>query len=313
MSGRKSCLPFFVAFVCLLSCSPALASSYFLWDSVPGSTWHDVDKLHSDPNDDYLCWAAAASNILDWGDWDTGADSNEALIFNEFEEHWTDQGSWPCYGMDWWLNGTLPPVRSGWSQVDVPGAGNYFPTHDFEDYYYEWIDPWGPGHDPASAYLVVGAIDYFLHQGYGMSIGIYTTGGGHALTVWGLEMTGSAYTGLYVTDSDDYIHALQYYPITWSDDTDWWKFADYTAYEDWIIAAVQALDTHPWLEPLPVLHPIEPMDTAFTIPVHPSMPVAPLVPPPPFTPVPAPPSLLLAILGLPAAAFARRLMPGLFA
>lgn len=109
MSGRKllQILLVFVAFV--LAAAPASASDYYLWDAIPGTTWHDVDKTVANTDDDNLCWAAACSNVLDWGGWDSGALDTEAAMFEAFQNHWTDDGSYMSYGWDWYLNGTLPP------------------------------------------------------------------------------------------------------------------------------------------------------------------------------------------------------------
>jgi hypothetical protein len=93
-------------------------------------------------------------------------------------------------------------------------------------------------------------IDDYLRAGYGTTLGIYTEGGGHAVTVWGFDyepLTGEYY-GIWVTDSDDdkfntplYPDSLRYYSVAYSSSDAWWYLQDYAA-GDWHIGAVQALE-----------------------------------------------------------------------
>jgi hypothetical protein len=98
--------------------------SYMLIDEW-GGTWHDAEKSPTNSEDDLMCWAAAASNVLQWTGWGAvlGLDTADA-IFDHFQDHWTDEGGLMEYGWDWWFDGTNPSQGwSGWSQVDVPGGG----------------------------------------------------------------------------------------------------------------------------------------------------------------------------------------------
>ena len=226
--------------VSLMISSPAFSSSYFGYTDW-GGTWHDAEKTHINPFDDLMCWAAAASNILDWGGWGTPTFNTEALIFKNFRNHWTDEGGLPQYGWAWWLNGTLPPLQRDWSRVNIPGAGNYWPSYNFNAYYYE---QWNEG-------LTLSSIDSYLHSGYGVTIGIYTSGGGHALTVWGYEYDAYGnYSGLYITDSDDYKTQLAYYPVIW-DDVGRWNLGG--GYDGWYIGEVEVLDMRQTPEPSTIL------------------------------------------------------------
>jgi hypothetical protein len=90
-----------------------------------GGTWHDAEKSPSNSEDDLMCWAAAASNILAWSGWGLveGMATADAM-FAYFQDHWTDQTGIMQAGWDWWFDGTNPTQGwSGWSQVDVPGGG----------------------------------------------------------------------------------------------------------------------------------------------------------------------------------------------
>jgi hypothetical protein len=204
--------------------------SYFGYDEW-GGTWHDANKTWSD--DSLLCWAGASSNILDWGGWDTPNYSNETDIFSVYRDHWTNQGQWMEHAFEWWLNGTLPPLSG--SQVDVPGAGNYWPTYDFFDYY----------HGESDYGLSMSSIDEFLRQGFGVTISVDTY---HAVTVWGFDydsLNSDYYTGIWFTDSDDNVTALQYSAVSWDSTNNWWLMDDYGPH----IGRVQALDRRPVTEP----------------------------------------------------------------
>jgi len=130
-----------------------------------------------------MCWAAAASNILTWGNWGTSQYYDEDKIFTNFVDHWTNLGSLMDVGWNWWFDGTEPPNWPGWSSVDVPGGGNYWPGYNFTDYYHEnWM--------PAEA---MSTLDSYLHAGYGTTLALYYEYHGqtygHALTVWNSRKT----------------------------------------------------------------------------------------------------------------------------
>ena len=71
---------------------------------------------------------------------------------------------------------------------------------------------------------------------------VYSESGGHALTAWGYEYNEFGdYTGLYVTDSDDYTTDLKLLSVSLVDDL-WYLDNDYSG---WFIGGVQALDRNP--------------------------------------------------------------------
>lgn len=158
---------------------PAFGTSYFGYDEWGDDTWHDADKTWSNTDDDLMCWAAAASNILAWTGWGNPADENftgHDDMFGHFQEHWTDSGGWMEYGWNWWFDGTEPPAGS--SEVDVKGGGNFWPEYNFVDYYYEW-DLWDIYDDITGYWDGSGAlptVDGFLHSGYGVTLAIYGPG-----------------------------------------------------------------------------------------------------------------------------------------
>lgn len=244
---RKTTLLFLAVFVSVALSGFASASTYYVYTQGDG-TWHDANKTW-DGEDYNLCWAAAASNILDWAGWGKAQYTTETLIFQYFKDHWTNQGSLPEHGWHWWVDGTLPPNDPGWSQVDVAG-GNFWPGVNFGNAYHEaWGRPWGTNNN-----LLV-AVDALFHAGYGVTLAIYTpkTGGGyygHALTIWGYEYTdgtgGRQYNGVYFTDSDDNDTALQYYAV--SRNNDLYYLTGYSG-GGWFIGGVEALGQNP--VPLP--------------------------------------------------------------
>ena len=86
-------------------------------------------------------------------------------------------------------------------------------------------------------------IDEYLQSDYGVTLAVYTdNGSGHALTAWGYEYDEFGdYTGIYVTDSDDYQTALKLLPVSLVDDL-WYLGGDYNG---WVLGGAQALELRP--------------------------------------------------------------------
>ena len=218
-------------------CASLLISAHPLFAAYYGySQWYDVNKNGAD--DSNLCWAAAASNILAWGGWGTPEYNTNSAIFQNFKDHWTNQGSLMDIAWRWWLNGEYPPgypYGDDWARVDKEGGGNYWPEKDFDAYYHEnW-----------NSAQAMSAIDNYLHDGYGVTAAIYQPSGGHALSVWGYKFNGNNdYLGIYVTDSDDSLERRVYYPVSLRDQR-WYLGGNYFG---WYIGGVEALAVTP--EPL---------------------------------------------------------------
>lgn len=233
------------------ACEDPFTSSYFGYDEF-GGTWQDADKSLTNPDDDWMCWAAAAANILDWAGWETPLFDSAMDIFYTFQNYWTNAPSLMQYAWHWWFDGTEPPDWAGWSQVDVPGGGDYWSEYDFFEYFYEdWaLAPSGQWFD--EGFGLMATIDEYLHSGYGTTLAIYADYGelyvGHALTVWGYEYDEFGnYTGLWVTDSDDYTNELIFLSV-WQDLDGLWYLSG-NGYDDYFIGGVQALDRNPIPEP----------------------------------------------------------------
>lgn len=212
-----------------------------------GVGWFDTNKTLANSNDDIMCWAASASNILSWGSWGTPAFPTEDPIFQNFQDHWSDQGGMMEYGWHWWFDGVNskqganPAVDDtpGWSQVDVLGGGNHYPGYDFYSHFQR------EGQDN----LAMSAIDQYLHDGYGVGIGIYSspTDDGHALTTWGYyyDDVTDAYTDLIFTDSDDYMSADGSVRTLWMTSLNFSGGKWYLGGNQWYIGEVQALSPIP--------------------------------------------------------------------
>ena len=56
-------------FIGILFASNASATSYYLWDDW-GGTYSDAEKSPTNTDDDLMCWAASAANLLAWTGWE---------------------------------------------------------------------------------------------------------------------------------------------------------------------------------------------------------------------------------------------------
>ena len=229
----------------------AAPTDYYIWDDW-GGVWADAEKVepdispaHPGSGDDYMCWAAAASNVLEWTGWHgTGGLNNTDAIFGHFQDHWTDEYGNEGHGWSWWFDGIDLGVST--SVVDVPGGGGFYPTVDFLS----------TVHVTTDTTQTLTAIDDYLHAGYGTTMGIFD-GAGHSITVWGFEYDPDVtdyYTGIYVTDSDDdkgnaptYPDSLAFYPLSYDSIGGKWDLGG--GYAGWYIGDVWALEQNPDIAP----------------------------------------------------------------
>jgi len=214
-------------------------ATYMLHENWEG-TWSDAEKSPYNSEDDNMCWAAAAANVLEWTGWGrVKGMTNTDEIFGYYQDHWTDQGGLMIYAWQWWFTGANPSNGwSGWSQVDVAG-GAFHPSEDYSSIY----------HYDSNRSSAMTSIATYLRSGYGTTIGIYGPGG-HAVTVWGFTYNPDApseYNGIYLTDSDDYKYhpkapdRLRYYEVEYSSDK--WFLRSYYGSNEWYIGNVHALET----------------------------------------------------------------------
>lgn len=201
-----------------------------------GGDWSDAEKSPTNSDDDYMCWAAAGSNVLEWTGWGlVNGFSDTDDIFDHHLDHWADAGGWMQWSWNWFFSGYE------YGNVDVSGGGNFFPAEDYSDYY----------HSSSTDSVAMETIDSYLHSGYGVTLGIFG-GGAHAITVWGYNYNPSDtddYYGLWITDSDDYKHqssppdSLRYYEVDYSSSR--YYLQDYYGSDSWYIGDVQAFDRPP--------------------------------------------------------------------
>ncbi len=148
--------------------------------SVTESDPVDVDKSITDPDDDHMCWAAAASNILDWGGWGRSPLDHGQSMFQTFQDNWQDYGGLMLNAWSWWINGDVLQPRYDTREPGAAG-GNYFPSIDFEDYYYHYSQ----GTSWANLPNALEEIDALLQDGWGVTVAVAPIS--HALTVWGYQ------------------------------------------------------------------------------------------------------------------------------
>jgi|SaaInl7_200m_RNA_FD_contig_101_304133_length_1005_multi_4_in_0_out_0_1 hypothetical protein len=222
----------------------ATGTRYMLTDNYGGS-WFDAEKTQANTEDDLMCWAAAASNVLAWTGWgDVSGLSGADSTFGYFQDHWTDEGSLPEFGWQWFFDGTnAAQGYSGWSQVDVAGGGFWPQENLYGDLFH---DNWtGSGWDADGA---MGYVDSFLRAGYGTTMAVYSDTIAHAITAWGFNynpLDSSDYYGIWITDSDDDKYdatpedELKYFELSYHDSK--WFLQDYYGYDDIYIGGVQSL------------------------------------------------------------------------
>ena len=247
---------------------PDDTESYMLYENWGGS-WCDAEKVPYDDGggntppdnpgdeDDLLCWAAAASNMLEWTGWGfVGTLDDTDDMFQYFQDHVTDYGSLLQYGLDWWFDGTLTTHPGDWSTEDVAGGGFWDPTYLYATYSAEY-----------SGLDTMQAIDQYLHEGRAVGLGIWD--GGHAITCWGIQYDPDFdkttdpdryYRGVWVTDSDNSKNlwsppdTINYYGVELTHG--YWLMCDYGC--GWIIDQVTGL------LPFPDTRPVADAGTSYT-------------------------------------------------
>jgi hypothetical protein len=178
-------------------------------DIAHGGRWYDAEKSSGNTNDDWLCWASTAANVLAWTGWgDAAGFSDEDQILAYYSEHWTDHPSGsPREAWRWWFSG-VNRDKDGANVIQDGGA--FFP---------EVVFPWNKwGHRFGSLFLGVGqnqlqrhpeGLQDMLEAGYGVVLQITRPLAGesrdsHMITLWGIRYhEDNRVLGILVTDSDD--------------------------------------------------------------------------------------------------------------
>lgn len=109
-------------------------TSYLLFEE-HGGDWTDAEKqppddgpgnpgtFHPNEEDDLLCWAFTAANILEWTGWGFVSDLDSSDdIADYFENHVTDYPGEVYWGLEWWFKGNLTSPAESVSIEDVEGV-----------------------------------------------------------------------------------------------------------------------------------------------------------------------------------------------
>ena len=176
----------------------------------------DAEKTYSNDADDQLCWAASASDMLEFTGWASKAGfDNEDEVFEAYIAAHENDGSNQAKAMAWFFNGSAGGDNTGGSGaeiIDYPNSGGYL-----KDYAYEQFS--GHNYVEGGTYDMDMIVD-LLRSGCGVGLAImiykkrllsYRAQGAHAITVWGAVTDSSRpstdparYLSLFITDSDSY-------------------------------------------------------------------------------------------------------------
>lgn len=206
----------------LLSSAPAFSESLWTFGVTEESGWSDFNKTWN--KDINLCWAASASNLINW--WQTnsvyasranaGTPKGED-IFRTYTSSFSDAVSAAMYAWEWWYEGTYTPYDFGLEGCSMPlvtdptswGGGYYNPGLSQKGISYwdmvmgtESTPPEGGSFSAYCSQFIVSS----LNSNYGVSLGIAANNTvGHAITLWGVETNDETglLTKIYFTDSDD--------------------------------------------------------------------------------------------------------------
>lgn len=173
----------------------------------------DAEKTSTEDNDDYMCWAAATSNILAYTGWGAQAGFNNSDdLFELFISSYENQGGHSLYGLGWFFNGVDTFRSEGGSSapakvLDYPNSGAYLTDYPYDEFA-ETLEL----QDAGAAGLMT--LEERMRDGYGaaLSLEIYENGeqqAAHAVTCWGFvtDTVFSAdekahYDSIFITDSD---------------------------------------------------------------------------------------------------------------
>ncbi len=163
----------------------------------------DAEKTDYSHDDDNLCWAATASNTLQYAGWlepTEFGDSDD--LFDQFTVDFTDGGLDTISGYSWFLNGICKTLK-GTARLKKKGSGAYVREYPFECLTEEvWVSS-----DPVKD---VQLLQQRLREGCGVGLDIrFPSGGAHAVSCWGyindpsFEASDARhYAALIISDSD---------------------------------------------------------------------------------------------------------------
>lgn len=185
--------------------------------------WYDANKTHADdgiedgmwnitypnkdPNgaktDDKMCYAASAANLLAW--WQAqyqpvdGVPQGVDNIWKTFVDNsLKDSGGTMPAAVQWWLTG-----NDNSSNTDLSTTDGFYKSYTAGQ---ELFDTTKDNLFISTISATRQALVDALNGGKGVSLLTKNlkSGGGHALTLWGLEYENGVITKMWLTDSDDY-------------------------------------------------------------------------------------------------------------
>lgn len=172
----------------------------------------DTEKTTASSDDDELCWAASASNMLHYSGWGEKAGFSTCDdIFDLFQENYYDGAYWNFGGINWFFNGNkgLPDNWLSGSEArlkDYGNSGGYL-----KDYAIEKIFKYM---DLSENCTNISTLISDLQNGYAVSLSLGwinedERNGGHSVTCWGYvtnndysENDKEHYEALIISDSD---------------------------------------------------------------------------------------------------------------
>ncbi|MEG1070326.1 MAG: PEP-CTERM sorting domain-containing protein [Akkermansia sp.] len=215
-------VPLFIGFS--LS-APVDATAIFAHGVSQDQGWYDSNKTGNDDNG--LCWAAAASNVLQWwqdqGTYIPNGTPNgtvegkphQTVIFDSFKENWKNVGNGAENGFRWYLGGNPLNPNLVDNALKNKDSGKYWEQYinsigyNTSTWYQDFpAVTMGYSFDPNfdfAATFVPTMINLF-NSGAGITLGLAPTfpAAGHEITLWGLTYDeNNILTSLYYTDSDD--------------------------------------------------------------------------------------------------------------
>ena len=234
--------PAVLTLLCLLSI-PASAAVTIVSGNVYDNgkySYRTGNGLPAPYSDSAMCWAAAASNVIQyWQDTyggfaaagtPTGINTTAYAqpqgtgslnVYNTFLQNWTNSSGHPYNGISWWMQGGLYDSNSASKPAD--GTGGYYtavfgtehPDHASDDplknasFYDYYLDKGAKEQHytrPGLAEMKATLQKAFATQGQAVALGLFSekTYYSHSITCWGYETDDEGnITSLIVSDSDD--------------------------------------------------------------------------------------------------------------
>ena len=186
--------------------------------------WFDAEKERGTRDDNYLCWAAASSNLVAWWqeqqDYQIEAPKDLPTIWDEYRDTFANVGGHAELGLHWWLDGTYGNARLRNPMQD--SGGGYYSKSLVTDLGYN------PGvrdvdlkvfelDELKNAKEFSRTLVSYISNGYGVELtwGFDGSSDGHSVTLWGVDYDDSkqVITNLYLSDSDHDPTTLKQVPV----------------------------------------------------------------------------------------------------